>query len=102
MGEVRTAVPATIFACAQPVMFICVKKEPLSWNKSQRKNLVLVTRRTSWLFIFPLQCHPDVFFFFSLMFWEGVWVLLGREHCSHSYQTQARSGMGYVGFVQLV
>lgn len=29
-------------------------------------------------------------------------MLSGMEHCSGSHQIQARSGMGYVGSVQLV
>lgn len=94
------AVPAPFLPVLNRLCSFVFKKNPSPGIKG--KNLILVTRRTSWLFFLLFQSHPDAFFFFSLMFWEGLWVLLGREHCSCSHQTQAHSGMGYVGSVQLM
>lgn len=62
--RVRRAVPATTFACAQPLVFICVKKEPLSWNKL--KEFSPGTKRDILTIFFPpLQSQPGLFFFFS-------------------------------------
>lgn len=80
-----------------PFLHICGEKETPTWNKFPGKNSVLVPRVTSWLFFFS-PCSFSLIWVSSLplIFWVGVWVLPGAEHCSSSRWIQTHSGMGYV------